>query len=212
MPWIVGGQSSADDEISKRPLQKKNPGIACQAMKSPSRTGPTPALLAFSSWPPRTDARKLYASRRHGTFRWVLPRGWQAVAVVWSTLLITDLFLGLYGPALMAAVYIALCTDCSDISPEKPSWRAGGCALAGSALFFVSTNTAVWLLGTGYTPDASGLLASLSAGVPFWRNAIVGDILFSGVLFTAWAVAGHTTSSLRPLTHPKRILPDGLPA
>ena len=46
----------------------------------------------------------------------------------------------------------------------------------------------------------------------FWRNAIVGDVLFSGVLFTAWAVAGHTTSSLRPLTHSKRILPDGLPA
>ena len=39
----------------------------------------------------------------------LLPRGWQAVAVVWSTLLITDLFLGLYSPALMAAVYIAAC-------------------------------------------------------------------------------------------------------
>ena len=79
-------------------------------------------------------------------------------------------------------------------------------------MFFVSTNTAVWLLGTGYTPDASGWLASLSAGVPFWRNAIVGDVLFSGVLFAAWAVAGHTTSTLHSLTHPKRILPDGLSA
>ena len=145
----------------------------------------------------------------------LLPRAWQAVAVVWSTLLITDLFLGLYSPALMAAVYIAACAPIvlRSFLRKKPTvWRAGGCALAGSALFFVSTNAAVWLLGTGYSPDASGLLASLSAGVPFWRNAIVGDILFSGVLFTAWAVAGHTTRSLRPLTHSKRILPDGLPA
>ena len=91
-------------------------------------------------------------------------------------------------------------------------WRAGGCALAGSALFFVSTNTAVWLLGTGYTPDASGLLAALNAGLPFWRNAMAGDLLFTGMLFSAWAVAGQTMSSIQPLARPDRVLPDGIPS
>lgn len=143
----------------------------------------------------------------------LLPRGWQAVAVVWSTLLITDLFLGLYSPALMAAVYIAACAPIvlRSFLRKKPTvWRAGGCALAGSALFFVSTNTAVWLLGTGYSPDASGLLASLSAGVPFWRNAVLGDLMFSTLLFGVWATVGQTIPSYRALRRGGRLLPDGV--
>ena len=51
--------------------------------------------------------------------------------MVWSTLLITDLFLGLYSPALMAAVYIAACAPIvlRSFLRKKPTvWRAGGCA------------------------------------------------------------------------------------
>jgi len=175
------------------------------------------ALLAFASLgrlaPMPENCTPVAAVALFGGF--LLPRGWQAVAVVWSTLLITDLFLGMYNPALMAAVYVAACAPIvlrTFLRKNPTVCRAGGCAIAGSALFFISTNTAVWLLGTGYAPDASGLLASLSAGVPFWRNAIVGDVLFSGVLFTAWAIAGHTASSLHSLKHPNRILPDGIPS
>ena len=145
----------------------------------------------------------------------LLPRGWQAVAVVWGSLLITDLFLGLYNPALMAAVYIAACAPIllrTFLRKNATVWRAAGCTFAGSALFFVSTNTAVWLLGTGYTPDASGLLAALNAGLPFWRNAMAGDLLFTGILFSAWAVAGQTMSSIQPLARPDRVLPDGIPS
>ena len=127
------------------------------------------ALLAFASLgrlaPMPENFTPVAAVALFGGF--LLPRGWQAVAIVWATP-ITDLFLGLYNPALMAAVYIAACAPIVLRTFLQPTvWRAGGCAIAGSALFFVSTNTAVWLLGTGYAPDASGLLASLSAGVPF---------------------------------------------
>ncbi|OUW03256.1 MAG: hypothetical protein CBD11_03845 [Phycisphaera sp. TMED151] len=173
------------------------------------------ALLAFASLgrlaPMPENFTPVAAVALFGGF--LLPRGWQAVAVVWATLLITDLFLGLYNPALMAAVYIAACAPIglrSFLRKNPTVWRAGGCALAGSALFFVSTNTAVWMLGTGYSPDASGLLASLSAGVPFWRNALLGDLMFSTLLFGAWVTAGQTISSCRDLRRDGRLLPDGV--
>ena len=143
----------------------------------------------------------------------LLPRGWQAIAVVWATLLITDLFLGLYNPALMATVYAAACAPIvlRSFLRKKPTvWRAGGCALAGSALFFVSTNTAVWLLGSGYTPDVQGLLAALSAGVPFWRTALIGDLVFATLLFGAWAAAGQAVPACRDLRRGGRLLPNGV--
>ena len=175
------------------------------------------ALLAFAVFgrlaPMPENFAPVAAVALFGGF--LLPRGWQAVGVVWCTLLISDIFLGFYNPALMAAVYIAACAPIllrGILRKKTTLLRAASCTLAGSAMFFVSTNTAVWLLGSGYSPDASGLIASLIAGVPFWRNAIAGDLMFSGLLFGSWAVAGHTMSSLRPLVQSKRVLPDGMPS
>ena len=55
------------------------------------------------------------------------------------------------------------------------------CALLGSLTFFLLTNSAVWLFGTLYPHTLNGLVASLVAGIPFYRNMLVGDILYIGV-------------------------------
>jgi len=49
----------------------------------------------------------------------------------------------------------------------------------GAVLFFLVTNFGSWLNPMNpYTQDVSGLMASYQAGVPFFRNAILGDLLF----------------------------------
>jgi len=49
-------------------------------------------------------------------------------------------------------------------------------------IFFLLTNGAVWLFGTMYSHDFSGLLQSYYMALPFWRNEILADLFYSGVL------------------------------
>ena len=59
-----------------------------------------------------------------------------------------------------------------------------GASLAGSISFFVISNFAVWgAWGDMYPRTLSGLLACYAAGLPFFRRAIEGDILFTSVMF-----------------------------
>ncbi|MGA7292330.1 MAG: DUF6580 family putative transport protein [Terriglobales bacterium] len=72
---------------------------------------------------------------------------------------------------------------------ENSNWiRIGGAAVAGSVSFFVVSNFAVWAFGTMYPQTLSGLTSCYVAGVPFFRHAIAGDMLFTAVMFGAPAV------------------------
>ncbi len=53
--------------------------------------------------------------------------------------------------------------------------------LFGSFIFFILTNSAVWLFGTMYSHTLDGLIAALVAGIPFYRNMLFGDILYIGM-------------------------------
>ncbi len=61
--------------------------------------------------------------------------------------------------------------------------------LAGSVLFFLATNLAVWAGGAMYPRDLRGLLLCYGRALPFFRNALAGDLVFSVVLFGGLALA-----------------------
>jgi hypothetical protein len=54
--------------------------------------------------------------------------------------------------------------------------------LCASVSFFVITNFGVWLSGWyGYTVE--GLVACYVAAIPFFRNQVIGDVLFVALFF-----------------------------
>ena len=61
--------------------------------------------------------------------------------------------------------------------------RIGASALGSSVGFFVVSNFAVWLAGMMYPLTAGGLAACYVAGLPFFRNALLSDMLFTAVFF-----------------------------
>jgi hypothetical protein len=69
-------------------------------------------------------------------------------------------------------------------------WQVGAAALAGSILFFVVTDFAVWVAGAGhlYPRTASGLAACYVAALPFFRNSLIGDAIFTATLFSGLAL------------------------
>lgn len=67
-------------------------------------------------------------------------------------------------------------------------------SMAASALFFVISNFSVWLFAGGiapYTRDGAGLMNTFVLGIPFFGNTLVGDLVYSGILFGAYSLVRH---------------------
>jgi len=74
------------------------------------------------------------------------------------------------------------------IRQKKNAWRVVGGALAGSILFFVVTNLAVWAFTPLYTKTAAGLVYCFYMALPFFRNTVLSDLIFSGIFFGSFEV------------------------
>jgi hypothetical protein len=66
---------------------------------------------------------------------------------------------------------------------SKPIWVLGA-ALTGSVSFFLVSNFGVWAAYNMYPKNFSGLISCYIAGIPFYQHRFVGDLLFTGVLFS----------------------------
>ena len=73
----------------------------------------------------------------------------------------------------------------------NPLTVVGG-ALLSSVTFFIITNFAEWAFYDLYPHTASGLVTGYIAALPFFRNTILGDLFFSGVIFGIYYCAVST--------------------
>ena len=73
--------------------------------------------------------------------------------------------------------------------------RLAGWALCGilpATAFFVVTNFAVWAFKSDYPASLSGLLACYTAGIPFYRMMLAGDVVYLAALAGCLALAKIT--------------------
>ncbi len=68
---------------------------------------------------------------------------------------------------------------------------------AGSVVFFVVSNFGVWLTGILYPRTLEGLLSCYTAAIPFFPNTLLGDAVYSIVLFGGFAFAERLLPVLR---------------
>jgi hypothetical protein len=62
--------------------------------------------------------------------------------------------------------------------------RVIGASLTSSVSFYLLTNFTSWAVGTlTYPRNLRGILMSYEAGLPFFRHAVEGDLLFSVAMF-----------------------------
>jgi len=61
--------------------------------------------------------------------------------------------------------------------------RVFGAALTGSVTFFLVSNFGVWAAYNTYPKTIAGLVTCYVAGIPFFRQGLEGDLLFSAVMF-----------------------------
>jgi uncharacterized protein DUF6580 len=80
-------------------------------------------------------------------------------------------------------------------SNAKPV-RLVGASLTSSISFFLLSNFAVWACWNMYPKNWSGLMTSYALGLPFFRQEVVGDLLFTGVMFATPAVIQALSGSM----------------
>src|SRR6266849_2890739 len=121
-----------------------------------------------------------------------------ALIVPLAALVLSDLVLGFYSH--MEIVYgsflLVVCLGFL-LQRKRSALRIGGAALASSIVFFVVTNFGVWAFESLYPKTAAGLLACYVAAIPFFQNTLVGDALYTAVLFGGFALAEKLFPILR---------------
>lgn len=128
---------------------------------------------------------------------WLTHR-WAGFVAPMAALLLSDFFLGFYDG--MWVVYLALAASVVigwGLRAKKTPLRIVGSALAGSVLFFVVTNFAVWAMSGMYPHTGAGLVACYVAAIPFFGNTLAGDLFYAAVLFGGFALLQRGLPALR---------------
>ena len=69
-------------------------------------------------------------------------------------------------------------------------------ALASTVIFFLVSNFGCWP-ASAYPQNFTGLMQCYAAGLPFVKNALMGDLFYSAVLFGGFALAQNQLPALR---------------
>ena len=113
---------------------------------------------------------------------WLVPLG---------ALIVSDAFLGFYHPMSMFWNYLgfAACLVLGSglLGRSRTAVRLGAATLTSSLAFFALSNFGMW--ASGYYPRTlAGLGQCYAAGLPFLRNTVVSDVLFTAALFGSYAL------------------------
>lgn len=120
----------------------------------------------------------------------ILPRRSFAWIVPLLILIITDFFIGFHSTWLSVYGSFLLIGLIGTFLGPTPNMGSTVTAILGSGLlFFLITNLQVFFVTDFYEKSLYGLMACYAAGLPFYRNMLMGDLIF-GVIFFApvfWA-------------------------
>lgn len=142
--------------------------VALRLIVHPANFAPVAAIALFSG---------VYLDKKY------------SIIVPLAAMFISDLFIGVYTWQIMASVYLSFALIGAIglwVRKHKKVAVVLGASLTGSILFYLVTNFAVWAFGTMYTPNLQGLINSYIAAIPFFRNTLMGDLFYVGLLFGSY--------------------------
>ena len=100
-----------------------------------------------------------------------------------SLLIFSSSFLWVYGPIICIALLGTVLIKKVKISNIALS------SISGSLIFFLVTNFGVWISGTMFPKSLFGLIECYTFALPFFGNALVGDLVYCTILFTSYSLA-----------------------
>lgn len=109
-----------------------------------------------------------------------------AIATIVIAMLLSDIVLGFYQPALMALVYgsFIFITALGLLIPMRHGVIIPtALSVIGSGIFFIITNLGVWAFSGMYPLTLAGLSTAYTLALPFYGYMLLGDMLYTGLIF-----------------------------
>jgi hypothetical protein len=120
-----------------------------------------------------------------------------ALAVPLGALIVSDIFIGFHSTILFVyGSFVLIGLIGLWLKSHKKPLPILGTAIVSSIIFFIITNFGVWLTGGGwfYPKTWQGLIECYIMAVPFLRNTLAGDLIYTGVLFGLFELAEYMFS------------------
>jgi hypothetical protein len=112
-----------------------------------------------------------------------------ALLVPASAMIFSDALIGFH--ALVPVVYACFALTVwmgMRLRSQVSSVRVLSYALLSALNFFVVTNLAVWIFTGMYPLNGAGLAQCFALALPFFRNDLLGTLIYSGLLFGGYAL------------------------
>lgn len=116
----------------------------------------------------------------------ILPNKW-AIYLPLSAMILSDLVLGIHSLILFTWGSFALIAFLSSrwLKQINPT-NIGIASISASTLFFIVSNLGVWIEGRLYSRTFEGLISCYYNALPFFRNTLTGDLVYTGFIFGAF--------------------------
>src|SRR3954467_1782318 len=139
--------------------------------------------IHFLNFTPVAAALLFFGARQPRTRIWI-PVGLLAISDVllnihYGAKFTPDFFVTIAWYAAIALLGHAL------LNNDAKPLRIGSASLLASVSFFLISNFMVWVMWDMCSKSLRGLLACYAAGLPFFRNTVTGDLIFSAAFFGA---------------------------
>ena len=121
-----------------------------------------------------------------------------AFIVPFVALFLSDLILGLHNSMIFVYAGFALTVLIGFALKDRATLTNTSFAVVlSSALFFLLTNFGAWLTSGIYAKTAEGLMQAMVAGIPFFQNSLLGNLVYAAVIFTGYALLRKNIAVLR---------------
>ena len=111
-----------------------------------------------------------------------------AFLVPFLALMLSDLVLGLHDTMIYVYAAFALTVVIGFwVGKNTRVTRIATAVVGSSLLFFMITNFGAWVTSGLYPMTAGGLMQAYVAGIPFLQNSMLGNLVFTALLFGGFA-------------------------
>lgn len=108
------------------------------------------------------------------------PRRWMSYIIPLGALLVSDAIIGFHNQMwLVYGTYVLIISLGFLIRDKISAVKVLGLSLSSSLIFYLVTNFFCWYQSSIYTQDLAGLIINYTAALPYFRNSLLGDLLFS---------------------------------
>lgn len=121
-----------------------------------------------------------------------------AFIVPFLALFLSDLVLGLHNSMIFVYAGFALTVAIGFLLKNRVTiTNTAFATVISSLLFFLLTNLGAWMTSGLYARSAEGLMQAYVAGIPFFQNSLLGNLVFAAVIFGGYHLLQKNVPSLR---------------